>query len=134
MSTADVGNIQTLCNLVRHGDSYKSATSWRQKAAVVIAAVVGYMDHVTTFGGREHTLSDWKEALSTAYPFGPKSHTPYKIWQEESGKVLAARFAEVRAAKDLRMARAQERERLKHGRSPLPDLIQARLFGGAVII
>ena len=134
MTLIDRHHVETAATIATSGESYKRAVSWRERAAVVIAAVTAYLHQVEQFADRTTplTLADWKAAFKVAYPFGERDMHPYKVWQEEASKALTERFPEVAAARNLRMVRAQERERLKRGLSPLPEHQQARLFGGTV--
>jgi hypothetical protein len=51
-----------------------SNSHWRNKSIPIIAAVL-----------REHPLNgpEQRKALYDAYPFGERSHYPYKIWLDE---------------------------------------------------
>ena len=73
---------------------------WRNRARPIIARVLAETE------GRPE--SEIRAALRDAYPFGPRSHHPYKIWLSEIKRQRgarqrgpspeqAARIAEIRA-------------------------------------
>ena len=57
-----------------------SGLDWRTYALKVLAEVVAALPEDAT---DDHV----KRAISAAYPFGERKHTPYKIWLEEAKAV-----------------------------------------------
>ena len=54
---------------------HRHRPSWRERAKPVIAKVLA-----DTAGQPD---ADIRKALYDAYPFGPRTHHPYKIWLDE---------------------------------------------------
>jgi len=55
-------------------------STWRTKSRRTIDAVVS--------DNPDATAEELKKLLFDAYPFGTRSHFPYKVWSEEVAKVL----------------------------------------------
>lgn len=60
----------------------KRPTTWREKARDVLLAVL--RGAVAEGVGREELL----RRITDAYPFGPRSHYPYRVWCEEVRNLL----------------------------------------------
>jgi hypothetical protein len=56
--------------------------TWRNVSRTVI-------DHALSTLPATATFADKKKAIDTAYPFGPRSHHPYKVWLSERKRYLA---------------------------------------------
>jgi hypothetical protein len=66
------------------------------------------------------TEKEVRQAVSAAFPFGIRSHHPYKIWLDESRKWLDRRFPENKKARDRK--KLQE-ELAKRGIPPLQGVM-----------
>lgn len=62
-------------------------SSWRWKARKVIRETLADLPD-----GASPTQAE--DALDAAYPFGRKSHHPYRVWREERRRALADHFSE----------------------------------------
>ncbi len=49
--------------------------TWRSKSAEVLRGLVSQVKHLAP--------EDARRVISQAYPFGPRSNHPYKIWLDE---------------------------------------------------
>lgn len=85
-----------------------SASGWRAAASPIIARVLR-----ETAGQGEEAR---RKALHDAYPFGPRSHHPYKIWLDEIKRQSGRKDTSPEAKK----ARAAARQAFIDAGRPVP--------------